>query len=293
MEKKIIIFGSILFLLGCSSSPQAVTPHPAPVWLQNPTRTVDEGYIVYIGQGEDVSSERAIFKAESIAIGDLTNECSVPPKGSRFEDRYEEVLAGVHHVYAKLGVTFEECEQAKKAVDPQSIRRLANTSMAEQWKRFQDSYYAADQTQTNGNELSQPPSSSSSGSGSGGVRFVAIQGPPDYFIYRQQVAYVKQDVVLAPPTAYAPGSPQSQQVAHVLAPANTQLQQYEHANPTMATTHTAWSGVQRDSAIKYPSGFSHYREAGNALPKGNGSNRTGPGSRSNPGQRRMRRHSRW
>src|SRR6202042_1536036 len=103
-----------------------------------PTRTVDNGYIVYVGAVEDISSERAQFKAEGLALEDLANECSMIPKGTRIEDRY--MAKGDHDstAYVKLALEFQECDQARHAVNPDDIRKVANVAFTDQLKKYQD-----------------------------------------------------------------------------------------------------------------------------------------------------------
>jgi hypothetical protein len=62
-------------------------------------------------------------------------------------------------------------------------------------------------------------------------------------VIRQEVAVQKQEVILAPSTAYPPNAPQSQQVSSQLASASQEIQKYEASNPHVKTG--SWSGYQR------------------------------------------------
>src|SRR4051794_24411710 len=76
-------------LSACASPGTAVDAQTPPPWARQPSPTVEGGYIVYVGSGEDRDGERARRKAEAQALGDLANECSFAPKGTRIEDRFE------------------------------------------------------------------------------------------------------------------------------------------------------------------------------------------------------------
>ena len=192
--------------------------------------------------------ERATFQAEAIAIGDLANECSFVPKGARIEDRFDHAAAGVHTVYAKIGITFEECEEAKRTVDPEKLHALANVAMTEELKRYQDIFYVA-QAPTADVLPTAPPSSE--------TRVASIQSTPEFFVARQEVVYAKQTVILAPVDAYPVGSPQHTQFVQAVSVQSTQIQQYEATNPTVRSGPTTWSAVERNPGTQFPQGFRH------------------------------------
>src|SRR4051812_5108042 len=92
--------------VSCSSGP-ATSSKDTPEWASGPTRTVDRGYIIYVGTGEDQAPERARFKAESMALQDLSNECTFAPKGARIEDYFDDTVGIVHRSRAKVAVEFQ------------------------------------------------------------------------------------------------------------------------------------------------------------------------------------------
>src|ERR1039457_6458123 len=127
------------FLFGCSSkTPEQEAQALRPQWTNEAARKVDNGYIVYVGTGEDTEPQKAQFIAEGMALEDLANECSFAPKGTRIEDRYVEKLHYTTKVYAKVAIDFETCESAKKAVNPADIQALANESLNEKIKKYQE-----------------------------------------------------------------------------------------------------------------------------------------------------------
>jgi hypothetical protein len=125
---------SLAFFSSCSSTPLT----DAPPWVKGPARVVENGYIIYVGSGEDAGNERAQFLAESMALQDLANECSFVPKGARVEDRYAEKQKYTYMSFAKVAIEFQECDEAKKASDPNQIQQLANVGFTQEIKKYQD-----------------------------------------------------------------------------------------------------------------------------------------------------------
>jgi hypothetical protein len=227
---------------GCSSGPKTGPDSGAPAWVGQPARTVDNGYIVYVGTGEDRTPERARFKAEGMAEQDLANECSFVPKGARIEDHYDTTAEGQHKSYAKLAIEFRDCEQAKGALDPAEIRKVANVAMTEQVKKYQEMIGENEEDLAqNDNEDVNPAVADTKTPSSPRP----IQNPSQFFFVRQVVAYQKQVVILSPPSTYAPGTPQYTQFVSHVTPASSQVQQYEAANPGIKNWPRTWSATPR------------------------------------------------
>jgi len=248
------VVAPLAFMSACSSAPtdpNAKTPGgPPPAWTQQPARTSENGYIIYVGNGEDATVERAHFKASGMAIQDLVNECSLAPKGTRTEDSYEQKPDGTHtyKAWVKVSIQFEDCEDAKKATDPEAIRKIANVQLTEELKRYQTMIdEPAPEALAGGDNAGVNPALGNTGGssyngGGGGVRVVAVNDYNSFFWARQQVAYTKEVVVLAPPTAYQPGTPQTAAFVHQVAPAQASVQQYEAQNPQTKTWNQSYSG---------------------------------------------------
>jgi hypothetical protein len=241
--KKIFLLGLIAalpLLTRCSSEP---TAPPEPGWVHQATRVVDNGYIVYVGTGEDPSLERAQFLAEGKALEDLANECSFAPKGTRIEDHYNNKEKYQYHSFAKVAVEIQECDSAQKALDPQAIRELANQPFAEQIQKYQD---LADQpeeeevAQNNNGQAPVAPPASGEGSYNNGY---AVHNGFSFFVVSQQVAYQKEVVILSPPTMYQPGAPETVAFGREITPAAAQVQTFAHDNPQIRNTAPSWSNM--------------------------------------------------
>ena len=231
---KILLLLTLAFLFACSSEPKVEKP----AWINEPTRVVDNGYIVYTGVAEDLSPERAQFKAEGIALEDMANECSFIPKGARIEDRYSEKEKYVTKAYVKLGLEFTECDKAKHTLEPEKIKELANVAFTDQIRKYQDLTETGNMpnsTDYAALDVSKP------------VDAVPARGTwsdtTHFYVVRQYIAFQKEVVILSPPTAYAPASPETQHFVAAVQPATTQIQTYQAANPALEKQPEAWSKI--------------------------------------------------
>jgi hypothetical protein len=282
-----------LYIVSCSSAP---TEPPPPSWITQPARTVDQGYIVYVASSEDRSAEQARFKAESQAYQDLANECSFPPKGARTEDRYVKQIGTTQtqQAFVKVAVDFQTCEEAKQAVQPDQIRKLANVAMTDQIKAYQTKYEAppegsddedeneaagvSDETQAVLNAKQAPPPT-------------YVSSPVQFYVARQQVFYYKEDVILSPPAAYPPNSPQTTQFVNQVQAPISRVQQYEAANPALKTSPQTWSTTHQQAVKSYQAARPSNRMNANRPHNGNRSGKQHPnnnGGQKKKGRRRRR-----
>ena len=234
----------ILSLTGCASPHKSPEPKPEPSWLKQSSRTMDGGYIIYVSSAEDHSSDRARFKAESSALQDLTNECSLAPKGVRIEDHYDQTLnADLHRSYAKVAIEFKDCEEAKQAVEPDQIRRLANISLTEQLKRYQEMVMSPEEKNEQAvalASLDNPESPSNAEPVNG-----ELQDIHHFYWMRQRIVYLKQFVILSPPQTYASNPIVRQNFVRVVAAQSNQTRTFEKANPQLRTAPSTWSTQPR------------------------------------------------
>ncbi len=257
----IVLLAFGVLLSSCASQPK----QEGPDWMHQPTRTVDNGYIVYVGSGQSRDTLKAQFKAEGMALEDLANECSFIPKGARLEDRFVQQGTNEHVAYVKIAVEFQECAQSQKTLEPSEITKLANVSFTEQLRRYQDleetgelpqkSEYAALEMPA---EVPPPPVAS------------AGMSPAVHFtVMRQYVAYQKETVILASPTAYPINSPQASHFVSAIQPAVGQIHQIGAQNPSFEKNPQPWSKVtDRPRALRPAALAPAHHNSGykNALP---------------------------
>ncbi len=236
---------SLLFV-ACSSSPDKPD---VPLWIHGPARAVDNGYIVYVAKADARTSDRAQFKAEGLALEDLANECSLIPKGARIEDRYvDNVDKNNVNAYVKIGLEFQVCETAKKTVQPEEIKNLASLPFSEQLRKYQELTETGEMP--SGSDLVEvtPPEQYAS---------APVHGPGyddniHFFVTRQYVAYQKQIVIFAPPTAYAPGSSENQKFVTAVSPSVQEIHTTEQANPALLNHPTTWSTLTGRPQVSRP-----------------------------------------
>jgi hypothetical protein len=236
-----------ILIIACASEPKNNNPD----WIKNPTRVVDNGYIVYVGSAQEMKPDLAFFKAEGMALEDLANECSVIPKGTRIEDRFSLKNQYTTTAYVKLAVDFPACEQAKNAGDPDSIRRIANVSFTQQLKRYQDLAEGGDFVASNQGVSTTPPDEWPES-----IAQVPSNSPHastvQFYVLRQYVVYQKETVILAPPQYFAANSPESQKLIRSLGSTNQQITTLVAQNPILAKPNQAWSQVPNRPLVQRP-----------------------------------------
>jgi hypothetical protein len=151
--------------------------------------------------------------------------------------------------YAKIGLAYSDCDAAKAANDPESIRKLASAPLAEQLKKYQDLVYAPAEPETASGEANPMLDSTTAPP--------AIADEDHYFIARQRVAFVKQTVILAPATVYVPAAPRTVAVTRELSHQSSNVRVYEQANPAVKTTRRSWSEVERNTTAELPRSIPH------------------------------------
>ncbi len=234
----------LIFTSACSSEP---TLPPAPDWTRQASRMVDNGYIVYVGKGEASRADDAQFKAEGSALEDLANECSMVPKGTRVEDRFLITTKTGYTSYTKVALELQECDEATKATEPQSIRKIANINFTSQLKKYQDLQETGFRTEAqDGEEIEAPTeiaAAPSQGTSNDHVHF---------YMTRQYIAYQKEVVVLAPPSAYQPGSKENVLFNQQVVPATQTVASLEQKDPTLKTAPTAYHDVPNRPKMERP-----------------------------------------
>lgn len=191
-----------------------------PQWVQQNTRTMDNGYIVYVGTGVDQNLERARFKAKSMAVRSLVNECTLPHRETRVEDFYDENVEGQHRSYAKVAIQYSDCDEGKRALAPDQIKKLSNRSLAEEQKKYDEILYG-DPDQNHRDLVAL------------GAKVTALSDSVDALKEQRDLAKAKQDIVLEP-DVYGPESPyEFNKVIVIIVPKTINMRRREMNNPML------------------------------------------------------------
>ena len=252
---RLVATALLLFLLSdCSSSPPTASKPADPDWISGPARTIDNGYIVFIGTSEDTNTERSKLKAEGLALEDLANECSLIPKGTVMEDRYSKHEGRLINSWVKVAVEFQVCDHAKNASTPEDIRQIANATFTEQLKRYQDFMASGELTAQTGKGEVPPPDEWMTEANSSSQAVASYSGPPQtqYFAYRQNLAYQKEVVVLSGPTYFVQGSPEYVYVTKNIQVQNQNITQVVASNPTLSKSTASWSHIPNRPLVPPP-----------------------------------------
>ena len=235
---------------------------PAPEWINQPARTVDNGYIVYVTQGEATTLEQATFKSEAAGALDVANECSFAPKGMRVEDHFQAKEGSEVRVYTKTGLAFNDCEIAQAANDPAEIKRLANAHVEEMIKTYEASSapptaadpppaaaptppQAAEQPQAAAPRAEEEEKEEEEEVQEAARPAPVFSSPEDYLVARQRIFLLKQTVILAPANAYPPGAPQTVQFVQNVTPLTLRVHTYQVSHPALRTWVHTWSSYRR------------------------------------------------
>ena len=237
----------LVFISACSSEP---TVAPAPDWTHQASRMVDNGYIVYVGKGEASRADDAQFKAEGLALEDLANECSMVPKGTRVEDRYLVTTKNGYTSYTKVALELQACDEATKATSPEAIRKIANVNFTSQLKKYQDLEETGFRSDAEDGEEIEAPTEIAAAPSQG-----TYNDHVHFYMTRQYIAYQKEVVVLSPPTAYQPGSKETELFNHQVVPATQTVAGLEQKDPTLKSAPTAYHEVSDRPKIERPGGL--------------------------------------
>lgn len=239
----------VVFLLNCSSSSKSDIPD----WAKEPSRVVDNGFIVYLGSSTASSAERAQIKAEGVALEDLANECSLIPKGTRVEDRYvtseRDSRSYDFTAYVKIAIELQDCDQARHTNDPAEIKKIANLPFTKQLKRYQDLIETGELPDASKSQEVPPPAEVAAMP----AREAEWNDSVHLQVTRQYVAYQKEIVILSPADSYRPSSPESKKFVSAVAPASEQVLHIEEKQPALRAQ--SWSNSQpklNNHALKPP-----------------------------------------
>ena len=224
-------FFSVLSLTGLSACGTASywsgLTHPNKEWVEQPARSIENQDLIFVNSAVDPARSRAEFNAVSKALEDLANECSFIPKGTHLEDRADTQNPDGFVVSVKLVIADKLCEQAKKDLIPEIIKRNANRGYAEQLQKYQ----LENRSGFNDKRLSRREAN-------------LIHDDIEFFEMRQKIALLKTDIILPSKNHDEVGLKHSQEVLQILSEEFAATHNYEVANPTLKSSSLTWSKVQ-------------------------------------------------
>lgn len=115
----------------------AAEEEAAPDWINRQSRVIIGGDILHLGVGEGDSIEVARFKAEAMAVKGLISECSLAHREIIIWDRFTVKLGHGFKGYARAGLAFASCDEAKKA-RAESRRKLSNPELIKDQEMYSE-----------------------------------------------------------------------------------------------------------------------------------------------------------
>lgn len=199
-----------LLAFSCSSTPAPSKAPSSPDWIRQAARTFDGSTLVYVGSGEDRTSENALFKSEAMALQDLENECSLIPKSTNVQaDHFQEQAGLIFRAFTRVSISMADCEAAKKALTLDQLHEQASPQLTGSVESYQQSYDAPEPEEN-------APLTEKSGS-------THIGDSSQLFILRQQVALAQQKIILSQKASSSPED---------IVQAKKRIVEFEKTNPT-------------------------------------------------------------
>ena len=187
--------------------------------------------MIYVGSGEDRDQSSARSKAESFALQNLANDCSLIPEGTSVQpEHFEDTFGIIYRAFSKITISVEKCLEARKAWQASTIRILMNLKLEEQLVRYQKVY---DPPEPEEASLLSAPS---------GIPDVA-----HFIVVRQQVALTKQTILSG-------STNPSLQALQGVAGASRAISDFEHSHSQLRTEVQAFSNLR-------PNWFNHQPSA--------------------------------
>lgn len=103
----------------------------SPEWINQSHRQVIGGDIVTWGTGEGSTSEIAQFKARHMAIKSIVDECGIAHKDIIPWNNHVELSGNGYRAFAQISLTFQSCEEAKRAKTDVQKQALENPKLAQ------------------------------------------------------------------------------------------------------------------------------------------------------------------
>ena len=207
--------------------------------IEQPGRSYENQNLVMVSSAKSNTESSAKFNAESQALEDIANECSFVTKGTRVDDQLAKREGNEVTVFVKIIVERSLCEEAKKSIKPQEIQKLSNLGYAEQILKNQI------ENEKKITFKSPPPNAKQK------VELILAAEHPsmihddgDFFMARQQIAFLKQATLLSTQGLFSQKLIESDKMRFVLAQKIQAAQDYETLNPALKSSAMTWSTIK-------------------------------------------------
>ncbi len=223
----------------CSCSTHSILNFQNKNWTSNPGRSFENKNILMVSSAKDANLERAKFKAEAEALGDLANECSLIVKGTQLEDQAVFKDQNQIQVFVRFAIEKSRCEEAKLSISPQEFARLANFGYIEQVLKYQ-------QEVEKEIAFKAPPPSPYVKIAMilEAAEVTLIHDDREFFMARQQIAYLKQALLLGSKGLISNRQIDFEKVQNGIIKKVKAIQEYEKLNPALMASSATWSIIK-------------------------------------------------
>ncbi len=225
-------------------------------WMDEAGRHFENRNLVMVSAEKSPSEAVAKFKAEAKGLEDLANECSFVPRGTHIEEEITQKTKDQFIVFAKLVIDHSICEEAKKSLKFSEIESLANLGYTEQILKNQ-----SQNPEPNNSKISSmsPKQKVERILSSDESNVVGDDG--DFFMERQQIAFLKEAILLSSRGLYPKKLVISDKMTAVLAQKIQAVQSYEAANPALKSSSVTWSFAKERITQNLKASASERRQA--------------------------------
>ncbi len=208
-------------------------------WTEQAGRNYENQNLVIVGSAISSDESTAKFKAEAQALEDLANECSLIPRGTHLEDQFMKRVENQSQFFVKVVIDLKLCEEAQKSVKASEIEKLANLGYTEQVLKSQI------QSEKEMNFKVAPPGADKK------IEMIlnaeqpsVIRDDSDFFMARQQIAFLKQASLFANRGIFPKKLVNSDKVYSVLNQKIQAVQEYEKLNPALKSSGITWTTIK-------------------------------------------------
>lgn len=219
-------------------------------WTDQLGRSFESKNLVIVSTALGSTAASAKFKSEAKGLEDLANECSFVPKGTHIEDEVTQKSYDQFIVFSKIVIEEKFCETGKRLLQLAEIEQMANLGYTEQILK--------NQLQSE-KPVVQPPVSSKLPKLTSATKVPpmsprqkierllssdeasVIHDDGDFFMTRQQIAFLKQAILLSAKGLYPKNLVLSDKMTSVLSQKILATRNYEAQNTALSSSSVTWS----------------------------------------------------